>query len=100
MTIRSLAQVTMVVLHEEVCVDKNSPPISVTLLYYDQPQYDVFWKTVVELDVPVYFHPRTNIPLISSLVYSHAPWLKGAGQEFAVTLSTHILGLCTNGVFE
>ena len=51
-------------------------------------------------DVPVYLHPRVNPPPISTLLYAHAPFLIGAPQEFAVTLSTHILGLCTNGVFE
>ncbi|KAJ3874734.1 amidohydrolase 2 [Lentinula edodes] len=71
-----------------------------TLLFYDQPEYDIFWSTVIELDVPVYFHPRTNVAPISTLLYTQAPWLRGAGQEFAVTLSNHILGLCTNGVFD
>ncbi|KAK0186120.1 amidohydrolase 2 [Armillaria mellea] len=71
-----------------------------TLLYYDQPEYDEFWQMVTDLDVPVYFHPRTNVQLISSLVYSHGFGLKGPAQEFAATLSTHILGLCTNGVFD
>ncbi|KAF9007031.1 amidohydrolase 2 [Cyathus striatus] len=71
-----------------------------TLLYYDQPEYDVFWQMVSELNVPVYFHPRMNIPQISSLLYHHAHFLSGAPQEYAATLSTHILGLCTNGVFD
>ncbi|KAJ4480943.1 amidohydrolase 2 [Lentinula aciculospora] len=71
-----------------------------TLLFYDQPEYDVFWSTVTELDVPVYFHPRINVAPISTLLYTQAPWLRGASQEFAVTLSNHILGLCTNGVFD
>lgn len=55
---------------------------------------------VTELDVPIYFHPRVNVEPISTLLYAHAPWLKAASQEFAVTLSSHVLGLCTNGVFE
>ncbi|KAJ7772580.1 amidohydrolase 2 [Mycena maculata] len=74
--------------------------ISETLLFYDQPEYDVFWEMVTELDVPVYLHPRSNIPQIQKLLYGHAPWLKGPTQEFAVTLSTHVMGLCTNGVFD
>ncbi|KAJ3998412.1 amidohydrolase 2 [Lentinula boryana] len=71
-----------------------------TLFFYDQPEYDIFWSTVTELDVPVYFHPRVNVAPISTLLYTQAPWLRGAGQEFAVTLSNHVLGLCTNGVFD
>ncbi|KAE9395134.1 amidohydrolase 2 [Gymnopus androsaceus JB14] len=47
-----------------------------TLIYYDQPSFDVFWKMVIELDVPA-LH-------------------KNSLQR----LSSHILGLCTNGVFD
>ncbi|KAF8890780.1 hypothetical protein BD779DRAFT_1671297 [Infundibulicybe gibba] len=71
-----------------------------TLLFYDQPEYDVFWQMVTDLDVPVYFHPRDNIAQISQLMFSHARYLEGPAQEFATTLSTHILGLCTDGVFD
>jgi len=63
-----------------------------TLLYYDQPEYDVFWQMVSDLDVPIYFHPRTNIPQIRNLTLGHAQWLVGPAQEFAATLSNHILG--------
>ncbi|KAF7361715.1 Amidohydrolase family protein [Mycena venus] len=79
---------------------EQSGPNNDTLLFYDQPEYDVFWQMVTELDVPVYLHPRINIPQIQDLLYGHAPWLKGAAQEFADTLSTHVMGLCTNGVFD
>ncbi|ESK90342.1 amidohydrolase family protein [Moniliophthora roreri MCA 2997] len=70
------------------------------LLFYDQPEYDVFWEMVTDLDVPVYFHPRGNVPTIHDILYGHAHWLSGPSQEFAATLSTHLLGLCTNGVFD
>jgi len=30
------------------------------MLLYDGEEYDVFWKEVQELDVPVYFHPKVN----------------------------------------
>jgi len=69
-------------------------------LYYDQPEYDPFWRMAMDLDVPVYLHPRVNAEPVLSLLYKHAPWLKGPTHEYAATLSTHILGLCTNGVFE
>ena len=72
----------------------------VTFIYYDQPEFDVFWQMVVDLDVPVYFHPRSNPPPVSTLLFDHAPWLIASAQEFAITLSNHLLGLCTNGVFE
>ncbi|KAG6830138.1 hypothetical protein H0H92_002002 [Tricholoma furcatifolium] len=63
-----------------------------TLLYYDQPEYDVFWQTVTDLDVPIYFHPRSNIAQIQSLLFAHAPFLEGPSEEYAVTLANHILG--------
>lgn len=74
------------------CSIALSKHTSATLLYYDQPEYDVFWQMVTDLDVPVYFHPRSNIPQIGNLIVGHAPWLKGPAQEFAATLSYHILG--------
>ncbi|KAF8890683.1 amidohydrolase 2 [Infundibulicybe gibba] len=79
---------------------QQSGPDNTTLLYYDQPAYDVFWKMVTDLDVPVYFHPRTNIAQLQALEYAHAPYIKGPSQEYAATLSTHVLGLCVNGVFD
>ncbi|KAJ6587139.1 amidohydrolase 2 [Mycena vulgaris] len=79
---------------------QQSGPDNATLLFYDQPEYDIFWEMVTELNVPVYLHPRTNIPQIQNQLYGHAPWLEGPGQEFADTLSTHVMGLCTNGVFD
>ncbi|TVY20142.1 2,3-dihydroxybenzoate decarboxylase [Lachnellula arida] len=71
-----------------------------TLLYYDQPEYDVFWDAVQELDVPIYFHPRIPVAQVTALDYAHAPWLLGAPHQFAVELSSHVAGLCTNGVFD
>ncbi|KAJ8522833.1 hypothetical protein ONZ45_g672 [Pleurotus djamor] len=71
-----------------------------TLIYYDTPEFDPFWQMVTDLDVPVYFHPRTNIPFLGNLEFGHAKFLRGPGQEYAATLSTHVMGLCVNGVFE
>ncbi|KAH6981675.1 2,3-dihydroxybenzoic acid decarboxylase [Ilyonectria sp. MPI-CAGE-AT-0026] len=71
-----------------------------TLLYYDSQAYDPFWAMAVELDVPIYLHPRAPTPLVKKLDYAHATWVLGAPHQFAVSLSTHIVGLCTNGVFD
>jgi 2,3-dihydroxybenzoate decarboxylase len=71
-----------------------------TLLYYDQPEYDVFWAMAQELNVPIYLHPRGPTPAINKLDFAHSPWLLGAPHQFAVELSNHIVGLCANGIFE
>ncbi|KIJ25647.1 hypothetical protein M422DRAFT_785500 [Sphaerobolus stellatus SS14] len=70
-----------------------------TLLYYDQPQYDVFWTKAQELNVPIYLHPRFAVPQRLGQ-YQHAIWLDGTSQEFTVSVSTHLLGICANGVFD
>lgn len=28
------------------------------MMFYDSPEWDVFWSTVTDLDVPFYLHPR------------------------------------------
>lgn len=68
--------------------------------FYDTAEFDPFWQVVTDLDVPVYFHPRSNIPLLSNLEFGHSSFLRGSSQEFAATLSTHVMGLSTNGVFD
>ncbi|KAK1222927.1 hypothetical protein PQX77_014204 [Marasmius sp. AFHP31] len=69
-------------------------------LFYDQLEYDVFWKTLTELDAPVYLHPRLNTPAIARALYSRNPWMRNANQEFATTLSNHVFRLVTSGVFD
>jgi 2,3-dihydroxybenzoate decarboxylase len=36
---------------------QHAGPDGETYLFYDQPVYDTFWQTCVELDVPNYIHP-------------------------------------------
>lgn len=44
------------------------------IVFYDGPEWDVFWSTVTELDVPFYLHPRNPtgtisgwLPMVSSI---------------------------------
>lgn len=71
-----------------------------TLLLYDGPEYDVFWSALEELDVPLYIHPAGPEGIIKDLLYKDHPYLIGPPQSFAVDVSTHVLGLITNGVFD
>ncbi|KAK9428133.1 hypothetical protein V1505DRAFT_377996 [Lipomyces doorenjongii] len=71
-----------------------------TLLLYDAPEYDVFWAALQELDVPIYIHPASPEAQIYELLYKNRPYLQGPPQSFAIDVSTHVLGLITNGVFD
>ncbi len=71
--------------------------------YYDEPEYDVFWAAVQELDVPVYLHPRyaTGHDLEETGgKYSSRKHLLGAGVQFHLDLSFHIYAICSGGVFD
>jgi 2,3-dihydroxybenzoate decarboxylase len=67
------------------------------LLLYDGPEYDVFWSALEELDVPLYLHPSKPEGKIYDLIYKDRPYLQGPPQSFAIDVSTHVLGLISNG---
>ncbi|KAE8149779.1 amidohydrolase 2 [Aspergillus avenaceus] len=71
-----------------------------TYLFYDQPEYDAFWKVCVELDVPVYIHPAAPQGLYYQQQYAGRRYLVGPPLSFANGVSLHLLGLITNGVFD
>jgi 2,3-dihydroxybenzoate decarboxylase len=67
--------------------------------YYDLPEYRDFWAGVAELDVPLYLHPRMQIPSRADNYEGH-PWLMSAPWGFAVETSIHALRLCGSGIFD
>ena len=70
-----------------------------TIEYTDEPQNDVFWAKVAELNVPVYLHPRD--PLASQQrIYEGRPELLSAAWAYGVETSTHALRLITSGLFD
>jgi 2,3-dihydroxybenzoate decarboxylase len=69
------------------------------LLLYDAPEYDVFWSALEELDVPLYIHPSKPEGKIYDLLYKDRPYLQGPPSSFAIDVSTHVLGLITNGSY-
>ena len=71
-----------------------------TMLFYDQPEYDVFWKACDELGAPVYMHPRISTKLIYHQMWEGRPWLDHSALGFANRLNMHILGIVTNGVLD
>jgi len=67
--------------------------------YSDEPQNEVFWAKVAELNVPVYLHPRD--PLASQQrIYEGHPELLSAAWAYGVETSTHALRLITSGLFD
>lgn len=68
-------------------------------IYYDVPEYHSFWATVAQLDVPVYLHPRMQIPTRAQNYEGH-PWLMSAPWGFGVETSIHALRLCGSGLFD
>jgi 2,3-dihydroxybenzoate decarboxylase len=71
-------------------------------VYFDTPEYETFWETVQELDVPIYFHPRYAIPqdLATGTKYGDRKHLLGAGVQFHLDLSWHLYAMCSSGIFD
>jgi 2,3-dihydroxybenzoate decarboxylase len=69
-------------------------------VFYDNPEWDVFWQTLVELDVPLYLHPRNPTGIVYEKLWKDRQWLIGPPLSFAVGVSLHALGMVTNGVFD
>jgi 2,3-dihydroxybenzoate decarboxylase len=69
--------------------------------FYDQPEYDVFWKVISEeLKVPVYIHPRLALPQHMQQFLAGRKWLAASAYYFAHGVSLHLLGMVVNGVFD
>ncbi|KAI9742042.1 MAG: hypothetical protein M1834_000432 [Cirrosporium novae-zelandiae] len=79
---------------------QHAGPGGETYLFYDQPAYDVFWKAVTDLDVPVYIHPAAPQGTLYNQLYAQRKYLIGPPLSFANSVSLHLLGLMINGVFD
>jgi len=68
-------------------------------VYYDLPQYRSFWRTVTELDVPFYLHPRNPLPG-DIRAYEGHNWLLGPNWAFHAETAVHALRLIGSGLFD
>jgi 2,3-dihydroxybenzoate decarboxylase len=68
-------------------------------LYYDLPQYRPFWRTVAELGVPFYLHPRNPLPGDIPGYEGHN-WLLGPNWAFHAETAVHALRLIGSGLFD
>src|ERR1051325_5296589 len=70
-----------------------------TALYYDLPQYRPFWRTVAELNVPFYLHPRNPLPSAIPGYEGHN-WLLGPTWGFHAETAVHAMRLIGSGLFD
>lgn len=71
-----------------------------TMLYYDDPAYDTFWKTAEELNAPVYIHPRSATPEITEKMWKGREHLAFSALGYANRVNMHLLGIITAGVLD
>jgi len=67
-------------------------------VYYDAPEYDIFWAKLEELDVPLYLHPFNSYD--EPHFYNGHPELTGATWGWGVETATHALRILFSGVFD
>lgn len=75
--------------------------------YFDGREYDVLWRTAVELDVPIYVHPTWASEEAMRLLYegeeiptAAALSVSASGFGWHSDVATHFLRLFAAGVFE
>lgn len=70
-----------------------------TIQYLDEPQLSPVWDKLVQLDVPLYIHPR--IPAPSQMrVYKGYEFLGGSPWGFGVETASHAIRLMMSGLFD
>ena len=71
-----------------------------TMLFYDDPSYDVFWRTAEALNAPVYIHPRSATPEITEKMWKGREHLAFSALGYANRVNMHLLGIITAGVLD
>ncbi|RDW58279.1 hypothetical protein BP5796_12209 [Coleophoma crateriformis] len=69
------------------------------VVYLDDPINEPFLQKVVELDVPIYLHPRTPPPN-QQRVYQDYNFLAGSPWGFSSETSGHVLRMMVSGIFD
>lgn len=73
----------------------------VGMRFYDcGREYDEFWRTAEELDMPVYLHPREATQEVFELMWKDRPWLAYSALGYAHRVGMHVLGIVTSGVLD
>jgi predicted TIM-barrel fold metal-dependent hydrolase len=69
------------------------------ITYLDDPINAPFLQKVVELDVPIYLHPRMPPP-DQQRVYQDYNFLAASPRGFSPETSAHVLRLMVSGIFD
>lgn len=70
-----------------------------TVQYLDEPQVNPVWEKLVQLDVPLYIHPRIPPPG-QMRVYQGYEFLGGSPWGFGVETASHAIRLMVSGLFD
>lgn len=81
-------------------VNDNQRTESDTPIFYDTPEWDQFWQTCVDLDVPFYLHPIAPKGVIFEKLYKDRTPLIGPCMSFANNVSLHLVSMIIKGVFD
>ena len=73
--------------------------------FMDEPDFEQFWKTVAELDVPVYIHPTIVNKQVRDIYYHNpdpafAARFASAGIGWHIEAGVHVMRLIFAGVFD
>lgn len=79
---------------------QSAGPDGNTMLFYDDPIYDEFWKAAAELHAPVYLHPRSATPEITEKMWKGREHLAFSALGYANRVNMHLLGIITAGVLD
>ena len=63
------------------------------LIFYDSPEWDSFWRTCIELDLPFYLHPGIATGEVFKQLYKDRMGLLGPTMSFAHDTSLHLCGM-------
>lgn len=67
--------------------------------YLDEPQNFCFWKKLVELDVPLYLHPRDTAES-QQIAYKGYEGLSGSAWGFGAETALHTIRILCSGLFD